>query len=85
MDDCCKETKYNLLLKKDSLNQKPQIVEGLKKIMSWSTTNAEGAYDHAQITGQFTLSTGTADKMTKLSLKLAEQSIPHQLIMSKKQ
>ena len=83
--DCCKETKYNLLLKKDSLNQKPQIVEGLKKVMSWSNINAESAYDHAQMTGQFTLSTGTADKMTKLSLKLAEESIPHQLIMSKKQ
>ena len=62
-----------------------QIVEGLKKVMSWSTVNAESAYDHAQMTGQFTLSTGTADKMTKLSLKLAEESIPHQLIMSKKQ
>lgn len=85
MDDCCTETKYNLLLNKDSLNQKTQIVEGLKKVMAWSTINAESAYDHAQMTGNFRLSQGTADKMTKLSLKLAEQSIPHQLVLSKKQ
>lgn len=83
--DCCKETKYNLLLLKDNFNQKSQIVEGLKKSLSWSTINAESAYDHAQMTGKFKLSDGTSEKMIKISSKLAEYSIPHQLIMSKKQ
>lgn len=81
---CCKETRYNLLLSRDDFEKRDLIIENLKVIMNWSHTNAQSAYDHAQMTGQFTLSHGTSEKMTRLSLRLAEKSIPHKLILSKK-
>lgn len=81
---CCKETRYNLLLSRDDFEKRDLIIENLKIIMNWSHINAQSAYEHAQITGQFTLSNGTSEKMTRLSLRLAEKSIPHKLILSKK-
>lgn len=87
MQDCCKDTKYNLLLKIDSnnLNEQTKIVSGLKKVLGWNQVKSEAAVNHAVMTGQFLIETGTADKLTKLSLKLGLESIPHQMLLSKKQ
>jgi hypothetical protein len=87
--DCCKESKYNLLLKiepwqKNDLNEQAKISNGLVKVLNWSEAKSKAAVDFAALQGQFLIKQGPTQDMTRLSLKLAENHVPHQLIKSKK-
>lgn len=87
--DCCKEAKYNLLLKlepwqKNSLTEQVKVVNNLSVALNWSETKSKAAVDFAVMQGQFLIKQGSTQDMTNLSLKLAQNSIPHQLIKSKK-
>lgn len=87
--DCCKETKYNLLLKlqpwqSSDLTEQTKITNGLMTVLNWSESKSKAAVDFALLQGQFLIKQGPTQDMTRLSLKLAENHVPHQLIKSKK-
>lgn len=87
--DCCKESKYNLLLKiepwqKNNLSEQAKVITGLMTSLNWSETRSKAAVDFAVLQGQFLIKQGPTQDMTRLSLKLAENHVPHQLIKSKK-
>ena len=87
--DCCKEAKYNLLLKiepwqKNNLSEQAKLTTNLSLAMDWSETRSKAAVDFAVLQGQFLIKQGPTQDMTRLSLKLAENHVPHQLIKSKK-
>jgi hypothetical protein len=89
VDDCCKEEKYNLLLKiepwqKNDLSEQVKISNGLISVLNWSESKSKAAVDFAVLQGQFLIKQGPTQDMTRLSLKLAENHVPHQLIKSKK-
>ena len=87
--DCCKESKYNLLLKlepwqQNNLNEQAKLTTNLSVAMNWSETRSNAAVEFAALQGQFLIKQGPTQDMTRLSLKLAENHVPHQLIKSKK-
>ncbi len=87
--DCCKESKYNLLLKlepfqRTNLFEQAKITNNLSIAMNWSETKSKAAVEFAVLQGQFLIKQGSTQDMTRLSLKLAENHVPHQLIKSKK-
>jgi len=87
--DCCKESKYNLLLKlepwqQNNLAEQSKLTKNLSLAMNWPETKSKAAVDFAAMQGQFLIKQGPTQDMTRLSLKLAENHVPHQLIKSKK-
>lgn len=87
--DCCKESKYNLLLKlepwqQNNLAEQSKLTKNLSLAMNWSDTKSKAAVAFAAMQGQFLIKQGPTQDMTRLSLKLAENHVPHQLIKSKK-
>lgn len=85
----CKDTKYNLLLKfeswqKEDVNFQANVVLNLKEAMNWSEQKSKTTVEFATMQGYCLLDSGISDDMTKLSLKLAQKSIPHELKISKK-
>lgn len=87
--DCCKETKYNLLLKfteQQKNNQQfiSEIKTKVQSIMNWEVERADQAIEFARIRENFTLLRDIRDNISKLSMKLAEAKIPHEVKLSKK-
>lgn len=86
---CCKDTKYNLLLKFDNfqktdINFQAKTVLNLTEAMNWSEQKAKSSVEFAATQGYCLLDSGVGDEMTKLSLNLAKKLIPHEVKLSKK-
>lgn len=87
--DCCKETKYNILLKFDTTQKLDEsfivsVSDKLESIMGYSKTQSQSAVSFAVERDHYLLSRDTRDNITKISLKLAEFKIPHEVKLSMK-
>lgn len=87
--DCCKETKYNLLLKFNSEQKTDKeflktISNNLQEIMGYSSEQSNSVVEFATLREHFVLNRETRDVITKMSLKLAQAKIPHEVKLSKK-
>ncbi len=88
--DCCKETKYNLLLKITDPIQvtkqsfKDKISDDLMEIMNWTKDQAKEAVQFSLLRGHFVLLRETKDPIFELSRKLALKEIPHEVNISRK-
>ena len=75
---CCTESKYNLLLTDKSSN-----LSALKSICEYTDLQITNAQNYLIKYGSFLLKSGPIDEVRKLSLKLAEKSISHEIKKSK--
>lgn len=88
--DCCKETKYNLLLKITDPTQvtsqsfKDKVSNDLMEIMNWSKEQSREAVQFSLLRGHFVLLRETKEPIFELSRKLALKEIPHEVNLSKK-
>lgn len=87
--DCCKETKYNILLKFNPTQKLDEsflstVTIGLESVMGYSKTQSESAVNFAIERDHYLLSRDIRDNITRISLKLAEHNIPHEVKLSMK-
>lgn len=88
--DCCKETKYNLLLKitdpvqVTSQSFKDKISDDLMEIMSWTKEQSKEAVQFSLLRGHFVLLRETKEPIFELSRKLALKNVPHEVNLSKR-
>ena len=80
--DCCKETKYNLLI--ENLRENHTSIIALMEIMNWTEEQSKQAIKFSNLRGNFVLLRSTKDPIFELSRKLALKEIPHQVHTSKK-
>lgn len=86
---CCKDTKYNLLLKfdqtqKNDVNFQAQTVLNLVEVMNWSEQKAKTTVEFASMQGYCLIDSLLTEDIQKLSTKLATKLIPHEVKLSKK-
>lgn len=84
MVDCCKDEKYNLLLKFELGQDTEPIKNGLMSVMNWSEAKSKAAIEFAKLQGQFLLTSAPLEQLVKLNQRLAENNVPFKLIKSKK-
>ena len=89
MKECCKDTKYNLLLKFDDRQQSDtifhtKIISSLQEVMNWSEQKAKTTVEFAALRGFCLVDSFITEDFKKMSTKFAEKSIPHEGKLSKK-
>lgn len=89
MKPCCEETKYNLLLKFEPWQQmdksfQEKVKVSLKEALGLSERKSATIVEFASIQGSCRIRQGSTNEMTRLSLKLAQKSIPHEVKLAKK-
>jgi hypothetical protein len=85
----CKETKYNILLKPDLTNQtvdyRERLITGLVESMDFSDVQSEGLINVAYLNGSSVIASKVLrDDVSKISLKLANKHVPHEVKHSKR-
>lgn len=89
MKPCCEETKYNLILKFDSWQKldssfQEKVKIALKEALGLSERKSATIVEFASVQGSCRIRQGSTNEMTRLSLKLAQKSIPHEVKLAKK-
>ena len=89
MAECCKDTKYNLLLKfedwqKNDINFQNKTIQSLQEVMSWSEQKAKTTVEFAVIRGFCLIDSFITEDLKKMSTRFAEKLIPHEVKKSKK-
>lgn len=85
---CCTETKYNLFIRltqeqKLNLEFQTQLRNKLQQSMGWSLEQANQAVNWAVNNEAFLIAKDVLSVLTKLSQKLAQFEIPHQMKLAK--
>ncbi len=85
---CCTETKYNLFIRltqeqKLNLEFQTQLRNKLQQAMGWSLEQANQAVNWAANNETFLIAKDVLSVLTKLSQKLAQFEIPHQMKLAK--
>ncbi len=86
---CCKDTKFNLLLKfdqtqKTNIQFQAETVLNLCEVLNWEEQKAKTVVEFATERGFCLIESNSTEAITKLSTKLALKSIPHEVKLSKK-
>lgn len=89
MSTCCKDTKYNLLLKFESWQKTDEVfqsktIQNLTEVMNWTEQKAKTTVEFAATRGFCLIDSMNTEEIQKLSAKLAKKSIPHEVKLSKK-
>lgn len=85
----CKETKYNILLNPDTSNQteayRSELKNSLAIAMDITDIQSEGLVSIAFMNGSSVIASRVPrDEVSTISVKLAENRIPHQVKLSNK-
>lgn len=86
---CCKDTKYNILLKFDQTQRnnkqfQNETILKLSKAMNWSNQKSKTIVEFASLQGYCLIDSQITEEVAKTSMRLAEQEIPHEVKLSKK-
>lgn len=89
MQDCCKDTKFNLLLKFEDWQRKDtefkeKTIKNLQEVMKWSEQKAKTTVEFASLRGFCLIDSYVTENLKKMSTKFAEKLIPHEVKLSKR-